>query len=301
MMELVLGTAQLGMPYGIANKDGQPDSNQVAEILNLSVENNLLTWDTAPVYGNSEEAIGRYIAKHKCTPVICTKLPSLSKSTINRNDLSAIHAFVNRNLQATLSALGLASIDTYYIHDENDLEFGNGNMLQVFSELKASGLINRAGISVYTPEIALSALAIEFFDAIQVPYNLFDRRFQPIMASAKEQGMAVHVRSIFLQGLFFLDEDSVTKKVPSALPFVAKLHELVQAINSTTDKLAMGYVKANPNVSHLLVGVEKLSQLQTNINLFSLPPLETSLQMELENLFMDIPVSVVNPALWAAA
>ncbi len=301
MMELVLGTAQLGMSYGIANKDGQPDSNQVTEILNLAVENNLLTWDTAPVYGNSEEAIGHYIVKHKCTPVICTKLPSLSKSTINKNDLSAIRAFVNRSLQATLSALALASVDTYYIHDESDLGFGNENLLQVFAELKADGLINRAGISVYTPEIALSALATEFFDAIQVPYNLFDRRFQPIMASAKEQNMAVHVRSVFLQGLFFLAEDIVNQKVPSALPYVIKLKELAQAINTTTEQLAMGYVKANLNVSHLLIGVEKASQLQTNINLFSLPPLEPSLLIELENIFMNIPISVVNPSLWRMA
>lgn len=301
MMELVLGTAQLGMPYGIANKDGRPNSNQVVEILNLAVENNVLTWDTAPVYGNSEEVIGHYISGCKCTPVICTKLPSLSKSAISKNDLSTVRAFVNHSLQTTLSALGLASIDTYYIHDENDLEFSNGNLLQIFSELKANGLIKRAGISVYTPEIAVSALATEFFDAIQVPYNLFDRRFHPIMVLAKGQGMAVHVRSVFLQGLFFLDEESVAQKVPSALPFVAKLHQLAQALNVTTDKLAMGYVKADLNVSHLLVGVEKVSQLQTNINLFSLPPLEPSLQMELVNLFMDIPVSVVNPALWGTA
>lgn len=300
-MELVLGTAQLGMPYGIANKDGQPDSNQVAEILNLAVENNLLTWDTAPVYGNSEKAIGQYICKHKCAPVICTKLPSLSKSDINKNDMSAIHAFVNHSLQATLSDLGLPSVDTYYIHDENDLQFGGSSLLDVFAGLKVAGLIKKAGISVYSPEIALSALATEFFDAIQVPYNLFDRRFQPIMASAKEQNMAVHVRSVFLQGLFFLAEDIVNQKVPSALPYVIKLKELAQAINTTTEQLAMGYVKANLNVSHLLIGVEKASQLQTNINLFSLPPLEPSLLIELENIFMNIPISVVNPSLWRMA
>lgn len=85
------------------------------------------------------------------------------------------------------------------------------------------------------------------------------------------------------------------------MPYVIKLKELAQAINTTTEQLAMGYVKANLNVSHLLIGVEKASQLQTNINLFSLPPLEPSLLIELENIFMNIPISVVNPSLWRMA
>ena len=45
------------MPYGIANKNGQLDENEITKILDLAWKNNINTLDTAKVYGNSEESI----------------------------------------------------------------------------------------------------------------------------------------------------------------------------------------------------------------------------------------------------
>ena len=65
MKKIAIGTAQFGMPYGIANKNGQLDENEITKILDLAWKNNIDTLDTAKVYGNSEESIGKYIIKRQ--------------------------------------------------------------------------------------------------------------------------------------------------------------------------------------------------------------------------------------------
>lgn len=58
--KLVLGTAQLGLDYGIANKIGKPEKNKAFEIMKYAVENGINYFDTAYNYGNSEIIIGKF-------------------------------------------------------------------------------------------------------------------------------------------------------------------------------------------------------------------------------------------------
>ena len=62
---LVLGTAQLGMPYGIANRSGQPDASQGRAIIEAAWEVGIRTFDTARAYGESEMVLGRTLAEMK--------------------------------------------------------------------------------------------------------------------------------------------------------------------------------------------------------------------------------------------
>ena len=49
-MKLVLGTVQLGLDYGIVNKNGKPTSEKALEILNTAIDNNIYIFDTAQDY-----------------------------------------------------------------------------------------------------------------------------------------------------------------------------------------------------------------------------------------------------------
>ncbi len=55
--KLVLGTAQFGMDYGIANVGGKPLKKEVFRILDLAWEKGVRRFDTAPGYG-SEALLG---------------------------------------------------------------------------------------------------------------------------------------------------------------------------------------------------------------------------------------------------
>ena len=63
--KLVIGTAQFGMHYGIANQNGQVDENEIESILNFAFENDINTLDTAKAYGDSENLLAIIWKKQK--------------------------------------------------------------------------------------------------------------------------------------------------------------------------------------------------------------------------------------------
>ena len=63
--KILLGTAQLGLNYGINNKDGKPSVESSIEILSAAYDNNIRFLDTAEAYGDAHEVIGNF---HKQYP-----------------------------------------------------------------------------------------------------------------------------------------------------------------------------------------------------------------------------------------
>ena len=72
--KLCLGTAQFGMNYGITNKSGQVQSDEIKKILRLSSLLSISYIDTAQAYGNAEKAIGEQIPWKNDFQII-SKLP----------------------------------------------------------------------------------------------------------------------------------------------------------------------------------------------------------------------------------
>ena len=63
MVELCLGTAQLGMKYGIANSSKIPDQKHVNRIISQSLLSGIRYFDTAQTYGESELVLGNAFAQ----------------------------------------------------------------------------------------------------------------------------------------------------------------------------------------------------------------------------------------------
>ena len=75
---MVLGTAQFGMDYGIANVTGKPTKKEVFNILSLAWEKGVRRFDTAPDYG-SEKVLGEFIKNGglQNEAKVLTKIPLL--------------------------------------------------------------------------------------------------------------------------------------------------------------------------------------------------------------------------------
>ena len=56
--KIAIGTAQFGSKYGISNKIGQIDTEEINAILNFAKTNYLVTIDTAVAYGDCEKRLG---------------------------------------------------------------------------------------------------------------------------------------------------------------------------------------------------------------------------------------------------
>lgn len=59
MKRLALGTVQFGLPYGVANQQGQVSMETATAILDCARANGIDTLDTAIAYGESEQNLGK--------------------------------------------------------------------------------------------------------------------------------------------------------------------------------------------------------------------------------------------------
>lgn len=59
LSRLMLGTAQLGMAYGVANTAGRPDFRQAVRLIAAAADGGVNCFDTAAAYGDSEVILGR--------------------------------------------------------------------------------------------------------------------------------------------------------------------------------------------------------------------------------------------------
>ena len=109
---LALGTAQFGLPYGIANQAGQVSRKEVSAMLQLAVSNGIDTLDTAIAYGESEVALGQ--AGTQGFNVV-TKLPALP------DDCLDVISWVMEQVDASFTRLGVSSVYALLLHRPEQL------------------------------------------------------------------------------------------------------------------------------------------------------------------------------------
>ncbi|HXI60358.1 MAG TPA: aldo/keto reductase, partial [Polyangia bacterium] len=161
-MKLGLGTAQFGLDYGIANAVGKTPLEEVRRILSEAERAGVRLVDTACLYGDSEEALGRSLpAKHEFR--IVTKTPKFP---------AGFGATEARTLQETfagsLQKLGVPRVYALLAHQADDLLGADGDrFMDALLALKDRGLVAKVGASVYTPAQVDGLLARGRIDVVQ--------------------------------------------------------------------------------------------------------------------------------------
>ena len=261
--KLILGTAQLGFNYGIANTIGKPTEKQAIEIMKYAVENGINYFDTAYSYGNSETIIGKFLNFHKNYKNkinIITKMPSLRNEKINEK-------IINKYFFTSLKRLEQESIFCYMVHDFNDIKNNSYSIAKTFFKLKNDGYIKKFGVSVYD-ENQIKFLIRNFdFDLIQIPINIFDQRLlkDDILRDLKKRGIEIYARSVFLQGLIFLDRDNLPSKFKSIEKYLEKINNISLKFNIPKEDIALLFVNSINEIDRIVIGVEKIEQLKKNI------------------------------------
>lgn len=251
--KLVLGTAQLGMDYGINNLSGQVTDNELVKILDVCREKSINYFDTAFDYGNSEERLGGYFYRHKeYIPQIITKYSRDSISLMNE-------------CQESMNRLHTNSLYAYLIHNLN-LYMENPQMTEELQLLKEKGLVKKTGFSLYgLDELEYLLEHRVQFDLVQFPYNVFDRRFEKYFTRLKELGKEIFVRSVFLQGLFFMNMEHLPQKMRTLAPYLKRMQNFSARKGISLRGLCLNYVCSNPMIDGVLIGVDSVSQLLDNI------------------------------------
>lgn len=254
--KLVLGTVQFGINYGINNTTGQVPLDEVCRILEIASEAGIKTLDTSSAYGESERVLGEALKRSNKPFNIVSKYP---KSDIG----------VRETFQKSLSLLGIDGLYGYLVHH---FEFyqERPKLFDEMTALKQEGKIQKVGFSLYNTEQLQYLLDRKVkFDILQFPYNIFDKQFECFMPQLVEQGVEIHTRSAFLQGLFFRDTKTLPEKLKPLKKYLDYLHIYCQNRGLTVEQLALGYVLANPYVKGALIGVDNHEQLEANLKVAS--------------------------------
>lgn len=299
--KLALGTVALGLDYGISNNKGKPGKTDSSAILAAALSSGINTLDTARDYGDAELLIGDFLKYRTDT----SQVNLVTKFRIGEENLSRpdkVRAQVYASVKSSLHFLGLKRIPVCLLHKTVDepMEVVMKSLPGIFESLKEDGLIDLAGISVNHPDEAEEFLQHPVMDAIQVPVNVFDQRIvrNGLLARMQKEKKIVFARSVFLQGLFFMETKNLNGKLAVAGPYIEKLTELARQADRTVAELAFSYVKELEGITSIVFGAVSPRQVLENVQLLQGMPLHNEVKKLINELFTDVPEMVITPGLW---
>ena len=258
-MRLALGTAQFGFDYGISNRQGQTSLPEVRRILELAHQRGIDTLDTASLYGDSQAVLGEVDDLAREFRII-TKTIAFDGEPVGKEDLKNL----DTTFKQSLAELRRKRVTGLLVHHAADLLAENGkSVFDRLSEYKNSGRVEKIGASLYTPDEATRLLDNFDIDLVQIPMNLMDRRVlqSGILDKLKKAGVEIHVRSAFLQGLFFMSPESIPDSLTMARPFVERIQNRAALLDISVAALSLAYLESIPQIDRIVVGVNNVTQL----------------------------------------
>jgi aryl-alcohol dehydrogenase-like predicted oxidoreductase len=287
MNRIVLGGAQLGLPYGILNGGETLSREEVARILDTAVDRGIDSIDTAIAYGQSESVIGE-TSQNRFN--VISKLPPLPV------DISNVSEWVHSQVQGSLSRLKCTSLDALLLHRPQDLIGAQGaELYAAIGSLMAEKMIHRFGVSIYSPDDLEGIIDTFEIHVVQAPLNVFDRRILGVTDKLSALNIEVHVRSVFLQGVLIASPQDRPHRFEPWSEHFALFDEWVRSSGVSAMACCMGFALQQPGVAKLVIGTtsaESLDEIMNSIpnSVFEVP---THLQSSVEQL--------IDPRFWNAA
>jgi spore coat polysaccharide biosynthesis protein SpsF (cytidylyltransferase family)/aryl-alcohol dehydrogenase-like predicted oxidoreductase len=304
--DFVLGTAQLGMTYGIARLNS-PDSSEAQQMIKTAISNGAAWIDTARAYGSSEQLIGRVLSRGwegRCRVV--TKLSPLGACDAD-TPISTVRCRADASLLESCIALQQQHLDTVLLHRGAHLAAWQGSVLDVLRCWRDGGRLRAIGVSVQSPEELDHALEFDDVTHIQLPCNLLDHRWDRIVARIESvrlrRTLVVHVRSALLQGLLTTDAPGAWKRahVPDPRPILEWMQRSAQALGQPdVVSLCVSWARGLTWADGVVVGCDSVDQLNSTIAAFDHSPLATQQMVELAADRPEVPTRTLDPAQWHA-
>jgi aryl-alcohol dehydrogenase-like predicted oxidoreductase len=265
-----------GWEFGWGAQDDDDSIAAIHRALQLGVN-----WiDTAAVYGlgHSEEVVRRALEGVQPRPYVFTKASRVDGGG-GRIVSSLERDSIRREVEASLSRLGVDVIDLYQIHwprPDEDLEEG----WSTFAELKAQGLVRHIGVSNFDVAHVRRAQAIAAVETLQPPYSLVvPAAEREILPFAQSEGIGVIVYAPMSSGLLTgamtreriasLPDDDWRKRdarfqepaLSEHLATVERLQAVAERHDTTAGAVAIAWTLQNPAVDGAIVGFRRPEQV----------------------------------------
>ena len=286
--KLGLGTVQWGIPYGVANSTGVTKPEVVRESLLKALFSGVRCLDTGSLYGDAEMVLGMNPLEEFN---VVTKTPHFSTSKITKVEITQLRqAFDN-----SLSMLSCEKVYGLLVHNAQDILVPGGKeIVLAMRQLKDEGRVEKIGVSVYDTAQVDEILNVFKPDLIQLPLSVLDQRMLSSghLEMLKNEGVEIHVRSAFLQGLLLMSLDEIPEFFKPIKPLLARWHAAARDQGLTVNQAALIFVRDIPFVDKVVIGVNSLEQFNSCVEDFS-----TEASFDSVGLGCDNPL-YLNPSLW---
>ncbi len=260
--KIALGTVQFGLDYGFSKKKSQLE---VDSILDCASHNGINFIDTAREYGDSEKKIGNYLSRHSNEFIIATKLKKISETEIK--SLSS-RDIIYSSIDESLKQLKLQNLHVLQLHQTDEYLVNKEIFWNTISDLKKNRTLGAFGVSVYDTKETLKMAENygDIIDFFQVPYNIFDRRFETLNNFLDKHSISLISRSTFLKGIIPCEISELPIELKELKPYKEKLQKKASVLNMNVSELAMLYVYCSKYMSSILLGVNNAIELKSNID-----------------------------------
>ncbi|MDB5250172.1 MAG: aldo/keto reductase [Segetibacter sp.] len=305
--EVGLGTWQLGSAdWGVIGDE------EAFSILQAFIDAGGNFIDTADVYGMgiSEQVIGRFLKTVNQEIHVATKLGRRSDEGFGWPQ-NFTYDSMRKQVEISLKNLDFHKLFLEQLHCIPTEELRSGKVFDHLRKLQSEGLVRNWGVSVETSEEALLCLEQEGIASLQIIFNLFRQHVaDEVFAKAKEKGVALIIRVPLASGL-------LTGKFNEQTKFAEKDHrhfnangdafnagetfsgiefsrgvELSREIaglfpDQRMAQWAIRWILDHPEVTTVIPGASKVSQVENNIAASDLPSLTEDVHNKLRSLYEE--------------
>lgn len=287
---LMLGSAQFGQSYGIARAGRAPDLQEVCRILKSAREAGINGVDTAQVYGQSEEWLGKCgISDWRVISKLPANIPVAQPGDIDR--------YVSESVLSSLTHLQIDTLDGLLLHRAHALlDSGGEKLYSVLRALKEKGFVRKIGISIYDPQELPPLMARFHLDIVQAPFNVLDRRMETSgwFDRLDEAGVEIHVRSIFLQGLLLMSQNQMPAIFDRWSELWTAWGRWLAESGKTPLQACLEFIASRQGIDQIIVGVDHVEHLRQILGAYREVP------VNVPETLSSMDTDLINPSRWAS-
>jgi aryl-alcohol dehydrogenase-like predicted oxidoreductase len=297
IMTRTLGRTQADVTilgYGAMELRGQPrgpeiDDETAGRLLNAVLDGGINLIDTSPDYGRSEELIGRYLSHRRDEFFLASKCGCLLKIPTDvpppyPHDYSP--ANVRADVEQSLRRLRTGHLDLVQVHMSPSVEQLRENQtVETLQELRKEGKVRFIGMSGILPNLP-GQIAMDVFDAFQIPYSAVQRDHEELITAAAATGAGTLIRGGAARGAPSDEKNWSTAPLsqPAGLGqrnwTAAGIEDLLAGTGMSRMEFVLRFTLSHPDLSTTIVGTASLDHLNGNIAIAEKGPLPADLYTE---------------------
>jgi aryl-alcohol dehydrogenase-like predicted oxidoreductase len=280
--------------YGAMELRGQPRGPQITDedagrLLNAVLDSGINLIDTSPDYGRSEELIGTYLAHRRDEYFLASKCGCPVETPADAPPPYP-HDYSKQNVRAaverSLRRLRTDRIDLVQVHMSPSVATLEENgTIEVLKDLQAEGKVRFIGMSGILPNLP-GHIAMNVFDAFQIPYSAIQRDHENLITEAVDKGAGTLIRGGAARGAAS-EEKNWTVGPLTQDPGVGQrnwatsgVEDLINEAGIDRQEFILRFTLSHPGLSTTIVGTANPAHLANNIAVAEQGPLPADLYEE---------------------